>query len=792
VSDIQAVGPPGPAPKSGIGGFAHPRAFLGVLFGLGGAIVATLWAAALLLPSSVLAGISLRPSDESGPGVILGIGLWIGVAAVAAAFPVKFPDGTRFNVSAAPVVAAMILGGPVAGGLVGALGTITLRELRGRVPWFGVLGNRVECSIGALLGGFATVAVERLIPGQAGFAIGALIGGATFVLGNSLCVALFDSCMQDWTGRAGALVRAELSPAPTSFSLAIIGYLMAQAATVAVWNVVFFVVPMAALYTVYERLVTVHEQDVLKAEKLAAESANRAKSAFLAMMSHEIRTPMNAILGNAQLLGDASLGHEERESVETIETAGNTLLSLINDVLDFSKIEADRMELERAGFAPVKLVSSVVKLFGINARTKGIALTAEIDSAIPPVLAGDSLRLRQVLSNLVGNAIKFTPTGGVTVRARVEAAFDDATRLRFEVSDTGIGIDADGAARLFAPFSQVDTSTTRRYGGTGLGLAISKKLATLMGGEIGVDSVPGQGSTFWFTAVLSMPTAAEIAAVETADEPVERDTNIAGARVLVAEDNLPSKRLAERLLTRLGVDVQVVGNGLEAIAAIKTRPFDLVLMDCHMPDLDGFAATQALRSDGLTLPIIALTANAMSGDREECLAAGMDDYLPKPIVAAELTRMLRRWLGDRPAETASSTTATPARSPYALGGELDQDQIAELCRLDPDGSAGFLAHMVGDYELTVGEALPAIRQAIGGTDPNDLEEAAHKLKGGASQVGARLVEDVANRLVALARSGSTQGGGELVDLEVALATTASALHTLLAEVEHSENYQLAS
>jgi signal transduction histidine kinase/DNA-binding NarL/FixJ family response regulator len=785
MATAEARGLPGPPLQWGIRGMVHPRATLVVLLTLTTFEVAAVVAGILFMRPSVLPGIGLQPFANSALGVLLGIALWTAITMAAAAFDVKFPDGTLFNVSAAPAVAAMVLGGPLAGAAVGAIGSLQWREVRGKVAWYAILANRTLCAIGGLIGGFVSLATTSLIPGQPGVAIGALLGGAAFVAGNSIALIAWMTCAPGTPLRE--LVRGSIARAPISFSLAVIGYLMAEAATQAVWNVAFFVVPLVAIYTVYKRLLTVHEQDLLKAEKDAAESANRAKSAFLAMMSHEIRTPMNAILGNAQLLGDAALASEERESVETIETAGNTLLSLINDVLDFSKIEADRMELERAGFAPAKLVSSVVKLFGINARTKEISLTAEIDPEMPAVLAGDSLRLRQVLSNLVGNAIKFTAEGGVTVRARVDAGAAGATTLRFEVSDTGIGIDEEGQVRLFQPFSQVDSSTTRRFGGTGLGLAISKKLVTLMGGELGVDSVVGRGSTFWFTAVLATPTEAEIAGLESADEPVERDTSITGARVLVAEDDLAGKRLIERMLARLGIEVQVVGTGLEAVAAARSSRFDVILMDCHMPEMDGFAATQALRADGWKLPIVALTANAMTGDREACLAAGMDDYLSKPIVAAELVKALRRWLAERPARDPAAPLHLAASSSYRQTGELDSDQIAELCQLDPDGSAGFLAHMVGDYEATAAECLPGIRLALDNADPRALEEAAHKLKGGASQVGARLVHDACGRLVALARLGTTRGGGEvLAGLESALPRTSSALHSVVAEVEHAD------
>ena len=774
-------------PVAGVRGLAHPRSYLALLGVMAAMMVASMWAALVLLPSHVLGGIGVPPLGESTPGIVLGIALWTAIALVSSAFPISMPNGNRHDVSSAPTVAAMALGGPVAGALVAAIGTLDSRELRGKVPWYAFAANRIVCSVGAVVGGFLMLLLSGVIPGQAGMAVAAIAGGAAFVACNQLA-AIAVVLTSDADASVHAMAHDVSSQFLADFSLAIVGYLMAQEATVALWNVAFFVVPLVALYTVYKRLLTVHEQDRLRMEKQAAESANRAKSAFLAMMSHEIRTPMNAIMGNAQLLGDSVLAPDERESVETIETAGSALLSLINDVLDFSKIEADRMELDRTGFAPVALVESVVKLFGINARGKGIGLAAQIDPAMPAILAGDPLRLRQVLSNLVGNAIKFTASGGVTVKASVVAIADDETRLRFEVTDTGIGIDDEGRKRLFAPFVQVDAATTRKFGGTGLGLAISKRLVGLMGGQIGVDSTVGAGSTFWFTVALAKATPAEISAVQTANQPVEKNTDIIGAHVLVAEDNLPNKRLIERLLARLGVDAEIVGNGVDAVAAARGKAFDLILMDCHMPELDGFDATREIRAGGSSIPIIALTADAMSGDREVCIEAGMDDYLAKPIVTAELIRTLRRWLPDR---TAVATTGEPEPRAIRLarsGKELDTARIAELCALDPDGSAGFLAHMIADYETTLNETVPAIRAAVESGDALGLEEAAHKLKGTAAQLGARRVNDAAVRLLVLCRSGSL-AGAELIlaDLQGAQSPTVTALRGLLTQTADEDH-----
>jgi len=409
--------------------------------------------------------------------------------------------------------------------------------------------------------------------------------------------------------------------------------------------------------------------------KLAAEEANRTKSEFLANMSHEIRTPMNGVLGMTELLLDSRLTDVQRRYAQNVHTSGQALLHIINDILDFSKIEAGKMALDVIDFDVRRTTAEVVELMGSRASAKNLALTCRVDQDVPHGVRGDSGRLRQVLFNLIGNAVKFTERGevAITVKRSSQATCEESCVLHFAVRDTGIGIGTEAQGRLFQAFSQADGSTSRRFGGTGLGLVISKQLIELMGGEIGIESRPGEGSMFWFTVKVALsdtccslpapaPGGGQTRAEDTAATP-----GAAGRlrRALLVEDNRVNQEVGKAMLRALGFDADISPDGRAGVEAAFSRHYDIVLMDCQMPEMDGYQATAAIREREMgiaaqlrgsgsaprRMPIIALTANAMKGDRERCLEAGMDDYLAKPFRKEQLEQILARWVSgsDQPA-----------------------------------------------------------------------------------------------------------------------------------------------
>lgn len=387
-----------------------------------------------------------------------------------------------------------------------------------------------------------------------------------------------------------------------------------------------------------ERRIAQARQHSLRQAKELAEGTTRAKSLFLANMSHEIRTPINGIMGMTWLLTETRLTEEQRNFAQAIKNSADSLLRIVNDILDISKVEAGKLELESRDFSLREVVNVTFDCVGHSARARGITLTAKITPALPAGFRGDGGRVQQILTNLVNNSIKFTSRGGVTVVINCTSAVEGVAELKFQVIDTGVGVPEHMRPRLFQSFQQADASTTRNYGGTGLGLSICRSLVELMGGQIGFEAMASGGSNFWFTIKLqvSEPRAKLVEATDLSHRESGK------LRVLIAEDNVVNQRVIRGMVEHLGHEATVAGNGRQAVQRVMEEDFDLIFMDCQMPEMDGYEATRRIRAADLDIPIIALTADAINGNREQCLACGMNDFVPKPLKVTDLIACLDR------------------------------------------------------------------------------------------------------------------------------------------------------
>ncbi|MBU6121971.1 response regulator [Hymenobacter siberiensis] len=462
------------------------------------------------------------------------------------------------------------------------------------------------------------------------------------------------------------------------------------------------------------------EQNLREAKQQAEYSA-KTKELFLANMSHEIRTPMNAILGMSQLLAKTPLATRQSNYLHAITTSAENLLVIINDILDLTKLDAGQMTIEQVGFNVTRLCAQVEKTLLYKAEEKGLALNTVIDSLVPDVVLGDPYRITQILLNLAGNAVKFTSKGAVTIECEVAGVESGAVWLAFTVRDTGIGIDPSYLKYIFQEFSQEDVSITRKFGGTGLGLSICRSLARLMGSEIVIESEKNQGTTIHFALALPIGTVDDLPPRRSATSPNAQE--LRGKHILLVEDNEYNRLMAKTLLLNAHIKVTEAENGEFAIACVREQRFDLILMDVQMPVMDGFEATRYLREQmGQTTPIIALTASATSGEKEKCLAAGMDDYLTKPFYEDELLQLVYDWVL-RPPGRPLPPAAPPKVAP------VPQRQLYDLRLLESmgQGDQKFIASMLQTFISSTGTALRDLHAALAVGNLASLQAAAHKM-----------------------------------------------------------------
>jgi PAS domain S-box-containing protein len=514
------------------------------------------------------------------------------------------------------------------------------------------------------------------------------------------------------------------------------------------------------------------QEELARARDAAIESA-RLKSEFVANTSHEIRTPMHSIIGMTNLLADTALDRDQGHFVDNIRQSAEELLHLINDILDFSKIESGKLQIEAVDFDVRAAIDGVINIFVEAAQAKNLKLSSHIDTDVRRVIHADPLRLRQILTNLVGNALKFTPEGEVVLTLKCISQTETDTGLRFEISDTGIGISDEAQRRLFSAFVQADGSTARRFGGTGLGLAISKQLVEAMGGEIGVNSQPRKGSTFWFTLKAAKPigTTAALPVQEAIFPPAVVKPNHLpnrdggresrrfrrGSRLLVVEDNPINREVARYQIEKIGYRVDLAQDSAEALAMLDRQDYAVILMDCHLPGMDGFEAAARIRhrkDKKGEVPIIAVTASASAGERERCLQAGMNDFLLKPFRAEELSRKIDYWIGDALPE--------PAGGDHDTATLITTDVSSGLKQLEADYGSEMVIKIIAIFIPDAEARMERIDQAIKQKDFKALEEAAHGLKSGAANIGAMEMAQLAEQLERQGELASIDGAEEVL------------------------------